>query len=143
MSSIGWRGTLVGLAVGIAVVLTWLPSSVCEGEGFSCLGTAVITIFAMPVVALVVGLAVASAVRLPRPWLLALLGPFAGFGLVRTSFSALDPGAAALAVAAVLITLAYAVIALLLRPGASVVLRVLAVLMVAGTILLPGVVEGA
>jgi hypothetical protein len=134
---------IVGLAVGVALLAMWWPATSCEGDGFSCLGWVVVTIFATPVVAFVVGLVVGALMRLRRPWLLALLGPFAAFGALRTTVSVLGPELPALLITGLLVALAYAGIAVLLRPGTSSVLRVGAAILVTAMIFLPGVIESA
>ncbi len=140
-SAVARRGFVVGLAVAVAQVASWLPAATCESEGFTCLGAVVVTIFVAPVIACVVGLVVAALVRLQRPWLIALLGPFAAFGAVRTSVSALELGVAGLAASGALVALAYVAIALLLRPGTSTALRVAATAVVVAMIFGPGLVE--
>lgn len=132
------RGLAIGVAVAIALLAMWVPATTCEGEGFSCLGWVVVTIFATPVVAFLVALAAGAVLGMRRPWLLALLGPFAAFGVLRTTFAVLGPGLSALLVSALLIALSYLAITLLLRPGTSLIVRAATAVVVAAMIFLPG-----
>jgi hypothetical protein len=142
MSTDALRGFAIGAAVGIALLAMWVPATTCDGEGFSCLGWIVVTIFATPVVAFVVGLITGALLHLRRPWLLALLGPFAAFGVLRTTVSLLGTDLPALLLTALLVAVSYLAITVLLRPGTSTVLRSVGVLAVVAMIVLPGLLEG-
>ena len=138
MSELVRRSLVVGLAVGLMTLAMWWPATTCEGESFSCLGWVVVTIFAMPIVAFFVGLVVGALVRLRRPWLLAMLGPIAAFGVVRAVVSIFGPELPSFVLSAALVAVVYVGIALLLRPGTSVILRVAAILVAVAMIVLPG-----
>ncbi|WP_144118397.1 hypothetical protein [Catellatospora sichuanensis] len=75
------RGALAGLLAISAARLVALPAEDCHRPHLGCLPVALLTVAIAMLAAITVGWLVAWVLRLRRPWLVGIVGPFAMLGL--------------------------------------------------------------